>query len=374
MLLCAAAERLSSCVRETDMVARFGGDEFAILQMCAGGRSDADRLGARLVEAMRKPFVLGGELVYGTGSIGIAVSPQDGADPDQLLKNADLALYAAKADGRRTYCFFEAEMDERLAARHALERDLRLAIPRGEFELHYQPVVNLRSMKITGLEALLRWAHPTRGSVPPADFIPLAEDTGLIGEIGRWVLHQACAEAVDWPKHLTVAVNLSAAQFAHGDIVEDVAAALRRSGLDARRLVVEITESLLLNEKKGTLEMLRGLKALGVAIAMDDFGTGYSSLSYLRKYPFDRIKIDRTFVTTASRGNEGAAIIQTIVHLGASLGMTTIAEGVETEKDLELVLAAGCLEGQGYLFSPPVPRSQVLDLVARGGAAVSKVA
>jgi diguanylate cyclase (GGDEF)-like protein len=374
MLLCAAAERLSACVRETDMVARFGGDEFAILQMCVEGRADAEHLGARLVEAMRKPFLLNGELVYGTGSIGIAVAPEHGSDPDQLLKNADLALYAAKADGRRTHRFFKREMDERLAARHAMERDLRLAIPRGEFELHYQPVVHLRTMRITGLEALLRWVHPTRGSVPPAQFVPLAEDTGLIVEIGRWVLLQACADAADWPPHLKVAVNLSAAQFAHGDIAADVASALRRSGVDPRRLVVEITESLLLSEKKGTLEALRALKALGVDIAMDDFGTGYSSLSYLRKYPFDRIKIDRSFVTTASRGEQGAAIIQTIVHLGASLGMTTIAEGVETERDLELVLAAGCSEGQGYLFSPPVPRSRVIDLVAGGRAAVSKVA
>ena len=265
-------------------------------------------------------------------------------------------------------------MDERLSRRHAMERDLRQALAEGQFDLHYQPVVHLRSMKITGLEALLRWTHPVRGMVPPSTFIPVAEDAGLITEIGRWVLRRACQDAASWPAHLKVSVNLSAAQFAHGDIAEDIADTLQRTPLRPDRLVVEITELLLLSENKATLGTLHRLKALGIDIAMDDFGTGYSSLSYLRKYPFDRIKIDRAFVSTASHGEQGAAIIKTIVNLGHSLGMGTVAEGVETEKDLEMLLAAGCAEGQGYLFSPPVPRDRVFDLVAAHEQRIGKVA
>jgi diguanylate cyclase (GGDEF)-like protein len=373
-LLCAAAERLTACIRETDMVARFGGDEFAILQPSIGRAEEAEGLAERLVEAMRKPFQLNGELVYVTGSLGVALSPTHGDDPDVLLKNADLALYAAKAEGRRTFRFFEPEMEERLSSRHAMERDLRQALEAGQFDLHYQPVVHLRTMKVTGFEALLRWKHPVRGSVPPSIFIPIAEDAGLIAEIGRWVLRQACADAVRWPPHLKVSVNLSAAQFAHGDITADITDALRSASLRPERLIVEITESLLLIDNKGTLDTLKRLKALGIEIAMDDFGTGYSSLSYLRNYPFDRIKIDRAFVSTASQGEQAGAIIQTIVHLGRSLGMTTVAEGVETEKDLNMVLAAGCSEGQGYLFSPAVPRDQVFALLASLEQKVGKVA
>jgi diguanylate cyclase (GGDEF)-like protein len=373
-LLCAAGERLTSCIRDTDMVARFGGDEFAVLQPSIQRIDEAERLGARLVAAMSKPFHINNELVYATGSLGIALSPRHGDDPDVLLKNADLALYAAKADGRRTYRFFETEMDERLTNRHAMERDLRQALAAGQFELHYQPVVHLRTMRITGMEALLRWNHPVRGSVPPGTFIPIAEDAGLITEIGRWVLREACADASHWPNHLKVSVNLSAAQFAQGDIGADISDALAAAGLKPSRLVVEITESLLLNDNKSTLDTLHRLKALGIEIAMDDFGTGYSSLSYLRNYPFDRIKIDRAFVSTATQGEQAAAIIRTIVHLGYSLGMTTVAEGVETEKDLEMVLAAGCSEGQGYLFSPAVPRDQVYGLLAKIERNISKVA
>jgi EAL domain-containing protein (putative c-di-GMP-specific phosphodiesterase class I) len=265
-------------------------------------------------------------------------------------------------------------MDERLTRRHALERDLRQAIAAGELDLHFQPVVNLHTFKTTGFEALLRWTHKVHGVVPPSKFIPVAEESGLIGDIGRWVLQEACATAARWPEHLRVSVNLSAAQFVHGDIVEDVRTALSRAGLRPERLIVEITESLLLTESTSTLDTLHRLKALGADIAMDDFGTGYSSLSYLRKYPFDRIKIDRAFLDSAARGNEGAAIIRTIVQLGGVLGMTTVAEGVETQRDLEVLIAAGCSEGQGYLFSPPVTRDRVYALIDRTERLMSKVA
>ncbi len=238
------------------MVARFGGDEFAILQPRITRIDDADRLAARLMDELRKPFLINGELVYATGSIGIAISPKHGNDPDMLQKNADLALYAAKADGKRTYRFFESAMDERLVNRHILERDLRRAIAADELELYYQPIVDLRTMRMTGLEALLRWTHPVHGVVPPSTFIPVAEDAGLINEIGRWVLMQACADAARWPSHLRVAVNLSVAQFTQGDIVEDIRAALSRAGLRPERLTVEITESLLLTESIATLDTL----------------------------------------------------------------------------------------------------------------------
>jgi diguanylate cyclase (GGDEF)-like protein len=372
-LLCSVAERLAGCVRDTDMVARFGGDEFAILQPHIERYDDAERLASRLLEQLRRPFLLNGELVYTTGSLGVAISPKHGNDPVVLQKNADLALYAAKADGRRTYRFFESEMDEMLANRHVLERDLRQAIANGQLRLHYQPIMHLRSMKATGFEALLRWTHPVHGAVSPSKFIPVAEDAGLITDIGRWVLTQACADAAGWPSQLKVSVNLSAAQFAQADIVQDIRAALSRAGLRPERLIVEITESLLLTESIATLDALHRLKALGVSVAMDDFGTGYSSLSYLRKYPFDRIKIDRNFVNT-SDGDRSPAIIQTIVQLGAALGMTTVAEGVETQEDLGMLLAAGCLEGQGYLFSEAVPRERVFEFIRAEEADASKVA
>lgn len=373
-LLCAVAERVAGCVRGSDMVARFGGDEFAILQVSIERLDEAERLASRIVDEMRRPFTIDGELVFATASLGVAIAPRHGADPDVLLKNADLALYAAKGDGRRTYRFFEEVMDELVADRRAMERDLRRAIAERALDLHYQPIVDLRSMKITGMEALLRWTHPERGVVPPSRFIPIAEDTGLIVEIGRWVLAQACADAARWPSHLKIAVNLSPAQFAHGDIVEDVRTALSRAGLRPERLVGEITESLLLTETTSTLDALRRLKDVGIEIAMDDFGTGYSSLSYLRKYPFDRIKIDRDFLGAAERGEESAAIVQTIVRLGAALGMTTIAEGVETLEDLQMLIGAGCPEAQGYLFSPPMPREQVFEMLRSSDVTARRVA
>jgi diguanylate cyclase (GGDEF)-like protein len=373
-LLCAAAERLRACLRETDMVSRVGGDEFAVLLPSVQEARDAECLARRIVQEMGKPFQLERETVYATISLGIALAPVHGDDADKLLKNADMALYAAKADGRRTFRVFEPMMDERLAHRHAIERDLRAALGTSQLSLHYQPVVNLRTMKITGLEALVRWDHPQRGSVSPSDFIPVAENTGLISDLGRFVLDRACQDAAAWASDLKIAVNLSAAQFTQSDIAADVTHAIAKAGLQPHRLVVEITESLLLNEDKRTSEKLSQLKRLGVQIAMDDFGTGYSSLSYLRKYPFDRIKIDRSFLQTASDGPQGAAILRTIVELGETLGMTTIAEGIETEADLELLLSTDCVEGQGYLFSPAVPRDQIPALLAAHGRNFSQVA
>lgn len=363
-LLCAVAERLVRSVRETDMVARFGGDEFAILQPGISRIDDADRLANRLIDELRKPFLVAGEFIYASASVGIALAPRHGNDPDVLQKNADLALYAAKADGKRTYRFFESAMDERLASHHVLERELRGAIDRDQLRLHYQPIVDLRTMRTTGLEALVRWMHPVHGLVPPSTFIPIAEEAGLINPIGRWVLAQACSDAARWPSHLRVAVNLSVAQFTHGDVVEDIRAALSRAGLRPERLTVEITESLLLAESITNLDTLHRLKALGIEVAMDDFGSGYSSLSYLRKYRFDQIKIDRDFVNTARNGDKNAAIIRTIVQLSETLGMTTVAEGIETQEDLDMLIAAGCAEGQGYLFSRPVPREEVPELIA----------
>jgi diguanylate cyclase (GGDEF)-like protein len=373
-LLCAAAERLKVHVRDTDMVARFGGDEFAILQPYIERPDDAERLAARLIEEMQKPFLIDGEIVYATGSVGVALYPRHGDDPDVLQKNADLALYAAKADGRRTYRFFEPAMDERLTMRHILERDLRRAIAEDEFEIHYQPIVNLATRQITAAEALLRWTHAEQGAIPPSRFIPIAEESGLITQIGRWVLRQACADAATWPSHLKVSVNLSAAQFTKGEVVEDIREALSRAGLRPERLNAEITESLLLTESPATLDALHRMKALGINIAMDDFGTGYSSLSYLRKYPFDRIKIDRTFVNSDMGHEQNTVIIRTIVQLSEALGMTAIAEGVETNDDLAMLIAAGCHEGQGYLFSPPVPRERLSELLAADAKRMRAVA
>jgi len=362
-LLCAIGERLVRTVREGDVIARFGGDEFAILQPHIDRLGDAERLAVRLLAEMRKPFLIDGETVHATASIGVAVAPRHGSDPDALQKNADLALFEAKAEGKRTYRLFDAEMDERVGRRRGMELDLRRALTRDEFELFYQPVVHLRTRRMTGFEALLRWRHPVHGVVAPSRFIPVAEGAGLIQEIGRRVLAQACAAAARWPSHLKVSVNLSAAQFVQGDIVEDIRSALSRAGLRPERLVVEITESLLMNDDASTLQTLHRLKALNIDIAMDDFGTGYSSLSYLRKYPFDRIKIDRNFITSASLGDKSSAIVRTIVELGSLLGMTTVAEGIETETDLAMLLAVDCEEGQGYFFSRPMPHDKVFELI-----------
>ncbi len=358
-LLQAAAERLRGCVRETDTVSRFGGDEFAILQISDNPSTDATGLAARICEVMSKPFDLGRHQVVIGASVGIALAPADGRDPDILLKNADMALYRAKNDGRGVYRYFEAEMDARMQARRHLELDLRRALEFGEFELHYQPLVDLGSNKVTGFEALLRWHHPQRGDVSPGEFIPVAEDIGLIVPLGSWVLRQACMDASAWPVDVKVAVNLSPAQFHNENLVKTVFSALAASKLTANRLELEITEHALLQKNDATLTTLHVLRDMGVRIAMDDFGTGYSSLSYLRSFPFDKIKIDRSFVQDLSEQDDAGIIVQAVASLSKNLGMETTAEGVETEAQLQQVKNAGYTEMQGFLFSPAIPARQI---------------
>jgi diguanylate cyclase (GGDEF)-like protein len=361
-LLKAVSERLRGCVRETDTVARFGGDEFAILQVATDGSSAVISLARRIVEAIHAPYDLGTHRVNIGISIGIALAPNDGIDPNQLLKNADLALYRAKAEGRGSYRFFEPEMDKRMRARRALELDIRKALVNGEFELYYQPLVNLERNEVCGCEALLRWHHPDRGMVSPAEFIAVAEDIGLITPIGEWALRQACAEAMTWPDHISIAVNLSPAQFRSETLVQMVTSALAASRLPGRRLELEITESALLQNNEVTRVAVRQLRSLGVRISMDVFGTGYSSLAYLQNFPFDKIKIDRSFINGLSSGRGSLAILKAIISLANSLGMTTVAEGIETEEQLALVRAEGCTEMQGYLFSPAKPAAEIARL------------
>jgi diguanylate cyclase (GGDEF)-like protein len=370
-LLKAAAERLRNACGEGGLVARLGGDEFAVLLESSATPKDAGAAAERLIESLSAPFEFDGiEMTVGT-SIGIALYPGDGENADELLRNADLALYRAKADGRGTHHFFEPEMDRQAQKRRTLERDLRKGLVRGEFELYYQPLIDLASGHVTGFEALLRWNHPERGMVPPAEFIAIAEETGLITPIGEWVLHTACSEAATWPDHVKIAVNLSPLQFRNRNLVAAVINALARSGLAPERLELEITESVLLAETDSNIATLHQLRALGVRISMDDFGTGYSSLGYLRSFPFDKIKIDRSFVSEIAQDEDCAAIIRAISGLGRSLRIRTTAEGVETAAQLGRLRDEGCSEVQGYYFSPPRPASEVAGLLAKFGAADS---
>ncbi len=356
--------RLRSFVRQSDAVSRFGGDEFAILQGNLGARAETAALAARIVDAMSAPFDIDGHQVVIGVSIGVAFAPGDGADAVQLLKAADLALYRAKADGRSTYRFFEPGMDRLMQARTALEFDLRKALANEEFALHYQPVVNLQTGRINGFEALIRWNHPRRGMISPAEFIPIAEETALIVPIGEWVLRTACEEASQWPDDVHVAVNLSSVQFRVPNLYESVVEALDRSNLAADRLEIEITESVILLNLPSTIETLNKLRAHGVKIAMDDFGTGHSSLSYLRHYPFDRIKLDGSFIRDLQDKMNSRAIVRAIAELANSLGMRTTAEGIETQEQLDYVKRVGCTEGQGYLFGKPQPAKDARALLA----------
>ena len=362
-LLKTVAERLRKCIGEDDVVARTGGDEFAIVQTCGEQPVASTVLAARIIEAIDAPFEVDGHQVVVGASIGIAVSPTDGSDPHQLLKSADLALHRAKSEGRGIHRFFEPGMDAHMQARCKLQLDLRKALANGEFELYYQPLINLAHDQISGMEALLRWRHPERGMVSPAEFIPLAEETGLIVPIGDWTLRQACAAASRWPDHVKVAVNLSPVQFKNRHLVETVFSALAVSGLAPQRLELEITESVLLQSNESTLAILHQLRGLGVQIALDDFGTGYSSLSYLRSFPFDRIKIDRSFVKDIAEGAGSLNIVRAVTAMAAGFGMATTAEGVETKEQLERVRKEGCTEMQGYFFSPPRPIEDIERLL-----------
>lgn len=365
-LLQAAAERLTNCIRETDTIARLGGDEFAVLQISDNQPIAATATAARICDVLAKPFELDGHQVVVGASVGIAVAPEDGINPDQLLKNADLALYRAKDNGRGIYRSFEPDMDTRIQARRTLEQELRRAFEQNEFELHYQPLVCLDNNQITGFEALLRWPHRERGFVSPADFIPVAEEIGLITPLGEWIINQACQDAVNWPGHVRVAVNLSPVQFHSADLVQTVFNALAKSKLSAQRLELEITERVLLHHSEMTITTLHALRDMGVRIAMDDFGTGYSSLSYLRSFPFDKIKIDRSFINDLSSQEEAAVIVNAVATLSQNLGMTATAEGVETENQREQVRAAGYTEMQGFLFSAARPASDILDTFFAG--------
>ncbi|WP_051346025.1 EAL domain-containing protein [Bradyrhizobium sp. th.b2] len=363
-LLRAIADRLRSCLAEGDVAARLGGDEFAVIQTAIRDQTQTMQLLAAIYQAIRQPVDCSGHLITTDASIGIAVAPADGLDLDQLLRNADLALYGAKSDGRRTYRFFETGMDARAKARRSLELELRQAIADGSFELHYQPLLHLEDSRVSCCEALLRWRHPERGMISPADFIPVAEDTGLINDIGRWVLNTACREAVNWPEHIHVAVNVSPIQFKSQTLALNVAAALAASGLAPSRLELEITEAVLIRDDEAALDILHQLRELGVRIALDDFGTGYSSLSYLQRFPFDKIKIDRAFIKDLAGAGASSTIVQAVVNIATASDMTTTAEGVETEQQRNMLRILGCTEMQGYLFSRPVPAADVRKLLS----------
>jgi diguanylate cyclase (GGDEF)-like protein len=361
-LLRMVAERLRGLVRGSDIVARMGGDEFAILQVGVAQPADAGAIALRAIELVSEPYDIEGQQVNIGTSVGIAIGPGDGADPEQLMRNADLALYRAKGDGRGAFRFFEPEMDAQMQERRNMERALRTALPAGQFELHYQPIVNLESNEISAFEALIRWRHPDKGLIPPGAFIPLAEEIGFIVPLGEWAIRQACAQAASWPAHLKVAVNLSPAQFRSPGLVQVVLNALAASGLPPHRLELEITETILLQDNETTLATLYRLRELGVLIAMDDFGTGYSSLSYLQSFPFDRIKIDRSFIKNLGDDNGSINIIRAVVAMAQGLGMATTAEGVETSHQREAVASEGCTEMQGFLFSKPLPANEIESL------------
>ncbi|MGQ0684895.1 sensor domain-containing protein [Bradyrhizobium sp.] len=358
-LLKTVADRLRALVRETDTIARTGGDEFVIVQAPISDPTEATTLAQQIIGWISEPYDIEGQQAIVGTSVGIAVSPGDGNAPDKLLRNADLALYRAKGDGRSTFRFFEPDMDEQMQARRIMEQDLRKALPAGEFELYYQPVVNLESNDISSLEALIRWNRPDAGQVPPSIFIPLAEEIGFIVPLGEWVIREACLAAARWPEHLKVAVNISAVQFRGTSLLPVIVNALAASGLQPTRLEIEITETVLLRDREATLAVLHQLRALGVRIAMDDFGTGYSSLTYLQSFPFDKIKIDRSFVQDIAENAGSLYIVRAVAALAKGMGMTATAEGVETTEQRDNIAAVGCTEMQGYLFSKPLPVAEI---------------
>jgi diguanylate cyclase (GGDEF)-like protein len=356
-LLCRVADRIRSAVARGDIVARLESDKFAIIQTGQPQPQSAATLAGRLLDSIGRAYLLEGQLISTSAWVGVALFPAGVSDCKQILKNANLALHRAKSDRQGSYHFFEKAMDERMQSRRNLETDLRRALTQGEFALVYQPQLELRTKRISGFEALLRWQCPTRGTVSPLEFIPVAEETGIITPIGEWVLRTACREAANWPGERTVAVNVSAIQFASPNLVAAILSALGESGLDPRRLELEITESVLLDAHGTALAMLQNLRQIGLRVSLDDFGTGYSSLGYLRSFPFDKIKIDQSFVHGTATDAVGRAIVRAIASLGQSLGMETVAEGVETEE--QMARAEGCTGIQGYLIGKPMPPEQI---------------
>jgi diguanylate cyclase (GGDEF)-like protein len=374
-LLTNVADRLRGCVRDIDLVARLSGDEFAIIQKLLDQPSDAAALAVRIRDAIREPFDLDGHQVTVDISVGISIAPNGATELDELMKTADIALYEAKNTGRGTYCFYGPEMNARIQAHDKLERDLQSAFANGEFELFYQPIVNLDDDKITSFEALLRWNHPERGLVSPAEFVPVAEDIGLIIPLGEWVLRTACSEAATWPDHIHVSVNISSIQLSHKNLADAVVGALASGGIEPNRLELEITESVLIENTAANLATLKSLHDLGVRFAMDDFGTGYSSLNYLLSFPFHKIKIDKCFIAALSDKHESHAIVRAITDLARSLKLRVTAEGVETEQQLQQVRLLGCTEMQGYLLSPPQPAAEILQFFTpRAGCADNLIA
>jgi diguanylate cyclase (GGDEF)-like protein/PAS domain S-box-containing protein len=373
-LLKMVADRLRSEVRGNNLVARLGGDEFAIILASDVSPNEASDCAVRLIKILSATYGIGSvEAVIGA-SIGIALSPGDGDTSEELLRNADMALYRAKEDGGGVHRFFEKEMDLQAQKRRDMELDLRRAFANGEFELHYQPLVDIAANRISGFEALLRWTHPEKGMISPAEFVPVAEDIGLIVALGEWVLREACTEAAKWPADIKIAVNLSPVQFRSRNLVQMVISALAQSGLSPTRLELEITESIFLAETEANLAILHQLRELGISVSMDDFGTGYSSLSYLRSFPFDKIKIDRSFVKDLVGRPDCVAIVRAISGLGRSLNITTTAEGVETIDQLDWLRAEGCNEVQGFLFSAAKPAAEIEQLLSRFGQRASKAA
>jgi diguanylate cyclase (GGDEF)-like protein len=370
-LLKEVAFRLSSVIKPADMITRFGGDEFVALQTGTDRRQDAEWLAHRVARTLKEPFEIDGHRIDIGASIGIAMSPNDGIDADQLLKKADMALYAAKNSGGGNHRFFAMDMEEAVQERRALELDLREALGSEQFELNYQPLIDLRTGRVTTCEVLLRWTHPVRGEVPPAVFIPVAEETGLIIALGEWALNRACAEAAGWPHDVKVAVNLSPVQVKSRGLVLQVVSALAKSELSAHRLQLEVTERLLLEDNDRTLATMQQLNNLGVGLSLDDFGTGYSSLNYLRKFPFDKIKIDPSFISDLGDERDARAIIGTVASLGAGLDKIVVAEGIETEEQMKLVTSQGCHEGQGYLFGRPMSAAAIRAKLAANSQLVA---
>jgi diguanylate cyclase (GGDEF)-like protein len=364
LLLKSVATKLRDILPRTDRIARLGGDEFAILQMSVAQPASSIALAEMIIEIIGQPCSVDGHDVTVGASVGIAVAHPGDMNTENFLKSADLAMYSAKSEGRGTYRMFDPEMDAVVQIRRQLERDMRTALAQDAFRLYYQPLVNLQTKRVTAFEALMRWEHPERGAIPPSEFIPVAEEMGLIVPLGEWALRQACAEAMEWPDGIGISVNLSPLQFSKGNLVSTVMSALASSGLPAPRLELEITESVLLEKSERNIAILNQLRDLGVRISMDDFGTGYSSIGYLRSFQFDKIKIDQSFVRDLLVDEGSLAIVRAIAGLGVSFGMTTTAEGVETEEQMRCLNLEGCIEVQGYLYSKPVPAHEINDLLA----------